>query len=100
MLDMIHFLDDDQLSLTLKRLSVILGQKGRLIIRASLPPAYPFPWVWWMENLRNKAAGIRCHNRSFDEIETIVLQAGFDIELSAPSGFKGDLVWFVLNVGK
>ena len=100
MLDMIHFLDDDQFSLTLKRLSVILGQKGRLIIRATLPPAYRFPWVWWMENLKNKAAGIQCHYRIFDEIEAIVLQAGFDIELSAPSGSKGDLVWFILNVRK
>ena len=100
MLDMIHFLDDDQFSLTLKRLSVILGQKGRMVIRATLPPAYPFPWVWWMENLKNKAAGIRCHYRSFDEIKAIVLQSGFDIELSAPSGSKGDLVWFILNVGK
>ncbi len=100
MLDMIHFLDDDQFRLTLIRLSVILGQKGRLIIRATLPPAYPFPWVWWMENLKNRAAGIQCHYRIFDEIETIVRQAGFDIELSTPSGSKGDLVWFILKVQK
>jgi len=100
MLDMIHFLADDQFRLTLKRLSVILGQKGRLIIRATLPPAYRFPWVWWLENLRNKAAGMQCYYRSFDEIEAIVHQEGFDIELSAPSGSKGDLVWFILNVGK
>ncbi|MDO9110970.1 MAG: class I SAM-dependent methyltransferase [Desulfatirhabdiaceae bacterium] len=98
MLDMIHFLDDDQFRLTLIRLSVIIGQKGRLIIRATLPPAYPFPWVWWMENLKNRAAGIQCHYRIFDEIETIVRQAGFDIELSTPSGSKGDLVWLILNV--
>jgi uncharacterized protein len=99
MLDMIHFLDDAQLSLTLKRLSAILGQKGRVLLRATLPPAYRFPWVWWMENMRNKAAGIRCHYRSFDAIEAIVLQAGFDVVLTAPSGSKGDLVWFVINVG-
>jgi uncharacterized protein len=100
MLDMIHFLDDAQFSLTLKRLSVILGQKGCILIRATLPPSYPFPWVWWMEILRSKAAGIRCHFRSFDEIKAIVIRAGFDIELSAPSGSKGDLVWFILNVRK
>jgi uncharacterized protein len=100
MLDIIHFLDDDQLSLTLKRLSIILWQKGRIIVRATLPPAYQFPWVWWMENLRNKAAGIQCHYRIYDEIERIILQAGFDIELSAPSGSKGDLVWFILKVRK
>ncbi len=100
MFDIIHFLNDDQFNLTLKRLSVILGQKGRLILRATLPPAYRFAWVWWMENLRNKVAGIQCYYRSFEEIETIVLQAGCDIELSAPSGSKGDLVWFILNVRK
>jgi SAM-dependent methyltransferase len=100
MLDMIHFLDDDQFSLTLKRLSVILEQEGRILIRATLPPAYQFPWVWWMENMRNKASGTQCYYRSFDEIEAIVLQAGLDIVLAAPSGFKGDLIWFVLNVGK
>ena len=100
MLDIIHFLDDDQFGLTLKRLSVILGPKGRLIIRATLPPAYQFPWVWWMENLKYKVAGIQCYYRIFDEIETVVHQAGFDIELSAPSGSKGDLVWLLLKVGK
>jgi hypothetical protein len=98
MLDMIHFLGDDQFRLTLIRLSVILGQKGRLIIRATLPPAYPFPWVWWMENIKNRSAGIQCHYRILDEIETIVRQAGFEIERSAPSGTKGDLVWLILNV--
>lgn len=100
MLDIIHFLDDDQFRLTLIRLSVILGQKGRIIIRATLPPAYQFPWVWWMENIKYKAAGIQCYYRIFDEIETIVHQAGFDFELSAPSGSKGDLVWLILNVRK
>ncbi len=100
MLDIIHFLNDDQLSLTLKRLSVVLGQKGILIIRATLPPAYQFPWVWWMENLKNIAAGMPCYYRTFDEIETIVLQAGLYIELSAPSGSKGDMVWFILNAQK
>ena len=100
MLDMIHFLDDARLTLTLKRLSVILGQQGRILIRAPLPPAYRFPWVWWMENLKNNAVGIRCHYRSFDEIEEIVLQAGLDIVLTAPSGSKGDMVWLILNVGK
>ena len=100
MLDIIHFLDDDQFGLTLKRLSVILGPKGRLIIRATLPPTYQFPWVWWMENFRNKVAGIQCYYRIFNEIETIIHQAGFDIELSAPSGSKGDLVWLLLKVGK
>ncbi|MFH0999090.1 MAG: class I SAM-dependent methyltransferase [Pseudomonadota bacterium] len=100
MLDIIHFLDDDQFRLTLKNLSVKLGQKGRLMIRATLPPAYSFPWVWWMENVKNKAAGIQCYYRIFDEIKTIVLQAGFDIELTAPSGSKGDLIWFILKVRK
>lgn len=100
MLDMIHFLDDDRFRLTLKRLSMMLGQNGRLIVRATLPPTYRFPWVWWMENCKNKAAGRQCHYRNFDEIEKIVLQAGFDMELSAPSGSKGDLVWIILNAGK
>ncbi|MBI5592082.1 MAG: class I SAM-dependent methyltransferase [Deltaproteobacteria bacterium] len=99
-LDIIHFLDDDQFRLTLKRLSVVLGQKGRLIIRATLPPAYRFPWVWWMEKIKYKEAGIPCYYRNFDEIETIIRQAGFDIELSAPSGSKGDLVWFILSEAK
>ena len=99
MLDMVHFLDDAQFRLTLKRLSGILSPKARLIIRATLVPAYRFPWVWWMENLKNKAAGIPCYYRSFDEIKAIVLQSGFDLERLAPSGAKGDLVWLILNVG-
>lgn len=100
MLDIIHFLDDDQLTLTLRRLSAMLGREGRLIIRVTIPPAYSFPWVWWMENLKNKAAGIRSYYRSADEIEPILLQTGFEIEMSGPSGSKGDMLWFLLHLRK
>ena len=100
MLDMIHFLNDDEMHLTLKRLSAILDLKGCILVRAALPPAYRFPWVWWLENLKYKLSGVPYYYRTGVEIEKIIHQAGLDIELTAPSGSRGDLVWLILKIRK
>ncbi|MGD9248616.1 MAG: MMPL family transporter, partial [Desulfobacteraceae bacterium] len=52
MLDMCHFLDDDDFQLTLSRLNQKLRQGGFLIIRAVLPPRRPLSWSWRLDRLR------------------------------------------------
>jgi len=101
MLDMLHYITDDELRLTLQRLNGALAHSGSLIIRAALPPKgrRALARAWWVENLKNKISGIKCYYRSFDEITTIILAAGYKIERSVPSGSKGDLVWVEVKTG-
>lgn len=95
MLDMLHYINDDELRLTLQRLKIALSQNGSLIIRAALPPKGRRARVraWWFENLKYNISGIQCHYRSLDELATIILSAGCKIERSLPSGSNGDLFW-------
>ena len=97
MLDMLHYLKDDDLGLTLRRLGDRLCDNGRLIIRAVIMPNARQSLFWWLESLKNKMRRITAYYRSFDEISTILAQGDFTIEHTEPSGPKGDLVWFVLR---
>ena len=97
MLDMLHYLKDDDLGLTLQRLGDRLCDNGRLIIRAVIMPNARQSLFWWLENLKNKIGRIPAYHRSFNEISTILAQADFTIEHTEPSGPKGDLIWFVLR---
>jgi SAM-dependent methyltransferase len=97
MLDMLHYLKDDDLGLTLWRLSDRLCDNGLLIIRAVIMPNARQSLFWWLEILKNKIRRIPAYYRSFDEISTILAQADFTIEHTEQSGPKGDLFWFVLS---
>ena len=97
MLDMLHYLKDDDLGLTLGRLGDSLCDNGLLIIRAVIMPNARQSLFWWLEVLKNKIRRIPAYYRSFDEISTILAQTGFTIEHTEPSGPKGDLFWFVLR---
>jgi len=99
MLDMIHYINEDELRLTLLRLYDALARDGSLIIRAALPPKGRFSLLGWFENLKYYISGIKCYYRSFDEIVTIIIATGYKIEHSVPSGSKGDLVWVEVKIG-
>jgi predicted exporter/trans-aconitate methyltransferase len=97
MLDMLHYLKDDDLGLTLRRLADRLRDNGRLIIRTVIMPNARQSLFWWLENLKNKMKRIPAYYRSLDEISTILAQTDFIVEHTEPSGSKGDLYWFILN---
>ncbi|MDP2644443.1 MAG: MMPL family transporter [Desulfobacterales bacterium] len=100
MLDMIHYLDDDELRLTLQGLYGALARNGSLIIRAALPPEGRLSRAraWWFGGVKYKISGNPCYYRSFDEIAAIILGVGYKIERSVPSGSKGDMVWMEVKI--
>lgn len=98
MLDIIHYLNEDEFRLTLRNLYKNLRRSGCLIIRAPLPPKRRFPWRWWLENLRFKLARTPSYYRSVENIKNVLRQAGFKIERIEPSGSKGDYFWFILKL--
>jgi len=97
MLDMVHYLDDEALRLTLERLSGSLRPGGVVFIRAALTPERKFPWAWWLERLTLKVRGIPAYYRSVNEIRMKLMEAKFTVEHTAMSGSDRDLIWFILT---
>lgn len=93
MLDMVHYLDDARLALTLSRLGERLRAGAPLVIRAALAPSRPCPWGWWADRLHSRLRGMPTTFRSEDEFRSILTANGFEVERTAPSGTKGELLW-------
>jgi hypothetical protein len=97
MLDIIHYLSDEELRLTLVHLCACLRPGGHLIIRTPIPPTRRISWAWWFEKGKQKLSRIPSYDRTVQEIELLITQVGFQIEQTRLSGSKGELIWFVLN---
>lgn len=97
MLDILHYLKDDILKLTLQKLYNILRGDGYLIIRASILPKRHFPLVWWLENFKLRLLRTPTYYRTVEEIKTVIIQTGFTIEQTESSGSNEELVWFVVK---
>ena len=97
MLDVVYYLDDEGLRLTLERLYGMLRPGGVVVFRAAITPERRFPWTWWLENLKLKACRIPAYYRSPEEMKKRVVEAGFEIEHAAMSGSKGELIWLILK---
>jgi uncharacterized protein len=99
MLDMIHYLPDDMLALTLKRLSMNLNHGGLLLIRTAAPSGSQHSWLWKVEALKSILTKTPLHYRSVDKIVEILRGAGFRIKTKIPSGSKGESVWLMAENG-
>ncbi len=93
MLDMIHFLSDSQLTLTLRRLHANLADGAPLTIRAVMVPLRRKSWYWWVDGLRNKLNGVETYWRSAERIQSVLTQCGYEVINTAPSGARGDMLW-------
>jgi len=98
MMDIMHYLDDRDLPLALKRIYQCLRPGGRFIVRATIPPQRRLPWVWWLENFKLKLSGTSAYYRSVAENKRMLLQAGFTIEHTEPSGPNGELIWMIARI--
>ena len=94
MLDMVHFLCDDELKLTFKKLYDRIQPGGRLLLRAAVPPNDRFSWAWRLENFRLRLNQTKPFYRHPEDIESMLIHANFIIERIEASGTKGELVWF------
>ena len=93
MIDMIHFLSDDQLTLTLQRLHGRLAGGAPLTIRVVMMPKKRNSWYWWIDGLRNKLNCVETHWRSAEQIQALLTQCGYGVINVVPSGTRGDLLW-------
>ena len=97
MLDMVHFLSDEELALTLKRIYQGLGPGRRLIMRVAIPPQGDPSWLWRMEAVRRRLFRMEGHYRSLKRITRMVTLAGFQIGRAAPSGNNRESTWIIAD---
>lgn len=95
MIDMVHFLSDENFAETLDRLRERTRNGGRLIIRASLPPKRRLPWSWWFQNLILQLSRVPAHYRPVHQLQSMVAQSGFQMEHTLASGCDEELVWLI-----
>jgi uncharacterized protein len=96
LLDIIHFLDDRDLSLTLQRLCSAMRTDALLIVRAVIPPQNGnYSRLWRIDAARRKLAGMKAYFRSTDDIVAMLASAGFQTEQRARSGGNQESVWLI-----
>ncbi|MFZ1986019.1 MAG: methyltransferase domain-containing protein [Desulfatitalea sp.] len=93
MLDMLHYLSDEPLGLTLEQLHARLTGGAPLVIRAVMVPQRRWAWHWWVDRFRNRLNGLATCFRSAEEIQAILAHNGFEVKKMAPSGSKGEMLW-------
>jgi 2-polyprenyl-3-methyl-5-hydroxy-6-metoxy-1,4-benzoquinol methylase len=94
-LDMIHFLDDAELDLTLRHIKAALTLQGKLYLRATIPPAGEKSWLWRFDTTRRRWLGIPTHHRSAEKILAHLHSAGLVLHHQGPSGTNSELGWFI-----
>jgi predicted exporter/SAM-dependent methyltransferase len=95
MLDMSHYLTDEDLDLTLETVGRRLKPGGILVMRMVTPPIRRFPWSWWIEDLKARIGGTGCRYRRPEEMVERMGRHGFNVTAVQPSGSSKELVWVV-----
>ncbi len=95
MLDMIHLLSDDELSLTLQRLRPRIILEGKLILRATVPIVKRTPWLRRIEEWRLRILKLMPRFRSKEEVTALLSEARFRVELTEPTAAGREETWFV-----
>jgi len=98
-LDVIHFLSDAQLDLTLRRICGRLEDGGYLILRAPILPNGRGSFLWNLDKFKRKLTGAFACYRTADQISDAIGQTGFTILRSQMSGTPNhELHWFIATV--
>ncbi|MCJ7772183.1 MAG: methyltransferase domain-containing protein, partial [Desulfobacterales bacterium] len=104
MIDMAHYLSDQDLSLTLKKLFSKIKNDGNLLMRVMIPSNKRFPLMRWMEMLPlkilKKMLKLHYQQRTLREIQSIISQSGFKIVTTKNSGKNSQKVWILAKAQK
>ncbi len=94
LLDMSHYLDDQQLAVTLARSFRLLAPGGILIVRFVVRPQGKRSVSWYVEDYRIRIMGRRPWYRTSEDLTRLMLEAGFfDLQLTA--AMNSELFWML-----
>jgi hypothetical protein len=95
-LDVLHYLPDAALDLTLRRIRGRLGEGGYLYIRAPMPPDGIGSSLWNLDKMGRKITRAFACYRSVAQLRDAINRAGFSIKRAQPSGAANrELFWFI-----
>jgi SAM-dependent methyltransferase len=94
-LDVIHFLSDADLQLTLKGIRSLLNNGGWLVLRSIIRPEGGGSIFWKFAIARGRVFGGRAFHRSNGQIRQLLTDAGFQIQSERISGDNPELQWFI-----
>jgi len=95
MLDMIHYMPDDELERLLKEIHGRLSSSGRLILRVTVPSQKRFAWERWLEIFRNRISRVDIWLRSAPVVTDILNRSGFRVVLREPCRPAREETWYV-----
>ncbi|MEN6508647.1 MAG: methyltransferase domain-containing protein [Smithella sp.] len=95
MLDMLHYINDKELLLVLRRIYEKLEAGGTLLIRATVPSDQKVPWKRWIEMTRLKLTNTKYVFRQEKEIAGLMSEAGFVADIQASTARGIEEKWFV-----
>lgn len=94
MLDMLHLISDEELTLVLRRIFRKLSTDGILLIRATVPSDRKVPWKRWVESFHLWLSHMPERFRPEKEIAAFMIQAGFAVSVSASPSAGVEEKWF------
>ncbi|MHB8136903.1 MAG: methyltransferase domain-containing protein [Smithellaceae bacterium] len=94
MLDMLHYINDEELQLVLRRIYEKLETGGMLLIRATVPSDRKVPWKRWIETVHLKITKIPQRFRREKEISGFMSGAGFTVAVHASPTRSVEEKWF------
>jgi SAM-dependent methyltransferase len=94
LLDVLHYLQDKEVSELLSRLKAALAPRGTLIIRLTLPGT-GFSVFRFVEERRLQLKGAKPFWKSREKVLEIVERAGFTVELVEPTAPGREETWFI-----
>jgi SAM-dependent methyltransferase len=95
MLDMIHYIPDEDIKKVLGDIKLRLTNNGRLILRVTIPSEKKVPWERWLEIIRNRVAKNTIWLRSKDDVSSLLKDAGYKLVLCEASAPGREETWFV-----
>lgn len=95
LLDMLHYIPDDDVRLTLSRLREKLRPGARLIVRVTIPLYDRAPLLRFVENTQLKLRGIASFFRTAQQVHDLIESAGFAITCQEPTAPGSEVIWFI-----
>jgi SAM-dependent methyltransferase len=94
-IDMLHYLDDSALNVTLLRLRARLDDGHYLIIRAPMQPEGFGSLIWNLTRIHTTVWGMSRYYRTVEQLRLDIERAGFDVVRCHISGKNPEIHWFI-----
>jgi hypothetical protein len=98
LLDVVHYLADDELGQVLAGVGARLEPDGMLLVRDTVPSRKSLPWERWIEGWRLGRRGLGVRFRSAPELGAALKRAGYRVTIETTPGREE--TWFIARPGR